>query len=119
MRIEQMFYGMIPSTGKIALEFTSGARKLITSRNVEFMKQLKPADNGRYFWLPTEDTVAYASVREVKDERPGKGGRTWIQVHVLLVGIHEYLGYNAQQTLQPYALPEVSEFPQEFAALSV
>ncbi len=114
MKVERVFYGMV--NGKIDELTTAGARNLISYKNLEYLRTLKPEEfrKGKHLWMPTEQTVAYVVAREVVDKREGKGGRSWVQIQTFLVNIHDYLESTAKQVFEPYIMPELEEWPRQF-----
>lgn len=112
MKVERVFYGMV--NGKIDELTTDGVRNLISYKNLEYLRTLKPEDSGKHLWLKSEQTIAFPIVREVKDMREGKGGRTWVQIQTFLVNIHDYLNDTAKKIFEPYIMPELTELPKQF-----
>ena len=122
MKIERLLYGMQTSDGKIELRLTPGVRNLITQKNIDYIKNLKPKDSGKPLWLKTEQAIAYPVIIEVADKHPDHGGRTWVQNQTFLVGIHDFISHvinNGSNPFQPYVLPEQEKFPESFDPISV
>jgi hypothetical protein len=121
MKVERILYGMQTADGKIALLKTPGVNNLLSFKNIEYIKNLKPADSGNYLWFKMEQTIAYPVVIEVADKDPKHGGRTWVQNQTFLVNIHEFLTYsfNNNNPFKQFILPEQELFPSTFEALNV
>lgn len=115
MKVERIIYGMQTADGKISLLKTPGVNNLLNFKNIEYVKNLKPADSRRYLWFKTEQTIAYPVIIEVADKDPKHGGRTWVQNQTFLVNIHEYLthtlGGKNGNPFEPFVLPELATFP--------
>jgi hypothetical protein len=93
MKVERILYGMETTTGKIALLKSPGVNNLLTFKNQEYIRNLKPSDSHRYLWFKTEQTIAYPIITEVADQDPKHGGRTWVQNQTYLVNIHEFISH--------------------------
>ena len=124
MKIERLFYGMYTATGKIDQLMSSyRVRNLISARNIEYIKELKPSDSRKYMWLPTEQTIAYPIIIEVEDKRKGKGGRSWVQNQTFIMSIHDYImatqDHSFLSLVEPHVLPELEEAPSSFDAINV
>ena len=122
MKVERILYGMQTHDGKIMLLKTPGVNNLLTFKNIEYIKGLKPADSKSYLWFKTEQTIAYPVIYEVADQDPKHGGRTWVQTQVFLVNIHDYLTYTLSGSNTPftnYILPELDKFPEFFDPIQI
>jgi hypothetical protein len=121
MKIERILYGMQTADGKIALLKTAGVNNLLSFKNIEYIKNLKPTDSRRYLWFKTEQTVAYPIIIDVADKDPKHGGRTWVQNQTFLVNIHEFLAHALSNgnPFELFVLPELGKFPEDFTALTV
>jgi hypothetical protein len=121
MKIERILYGMQTADGKIALLKTPGVNNLLTFKNIEYVKNLKPADSHRYLWFKTEQTIAYPVIIEVADKDPKHGGRTWVQNQTFLVNIHEFLNYalSGKNPFEVLIQPELEKFPDQFDPVTV
>jgi hypothetical protein len=121
MKIERILYGMQTGDGKIALLKTAGVNNLLSFKNIEYIKNLKPTDSRRYLWFKTEQTIAYPIIIEVADKDPKHGGRTWVQNQTFLVNIHEFLTYALSNgnPFEPHILPEQTTFPDQFNPITV
>jgi hypothetical protein len=121
MKIERILYGMQTGDGKIALLKTAGVNNLLSFKNIEYIKNLKPADSRRYLWFKTEQTIAYPIIIEVADKDPKHGGRTWVQNQTFLVNIHEFLTYALSNgnPFETHILGEQSTFPDTFNPITV
>jgi len=108
MKVERIFYGMV--NGKIDMLTTDGVRNLISYKNLEYIRNLTPADSGKHLWLKTEQTVAFPAIIEVEDN----DGRTWVQNQTFLVNIHDYLEATAKKIFTPYIMPKLTEIPASF-----
>ena len=121
MKVERIFYGMQTSNGKISLVKTSGVNNLLSYRNIEYIKGLKPVDSHKYLWFRTEQTIAYSVIIEVEDKDPKHGGRTWVQNQTFLVNIHDFLTHFIDHN-NPFAdlvLSEVDVLPDTFNAITI
>jgi hypothetical protein len=122
MKVERILYGMQTSDGKIALLKTSGVNNLLSFKNQEYIRNLKPADSHRYLWFKTEQTIAYPVIVDVADQDPKHGGRTWVQNQTYLVNIHEFISHvlsNGGNIFERLVQPEYTKFPDAFEALTV
>ena len=122
MKVERVLYGMQTSDGKIWLRLTDGARELLTQKSLDYLRQLRPKDSGKYLWFKTEQTIAYPIVYTVQDKDPEHGGRTWVQNQTFLVGIHDFLTHYLNNGANPFGslvLPELEEFPEFIEPLNI
>jgi len=121
MKVERIIYGMETASGKIRLLKTSGVNDLLTFQNIDYIRNLKPADSGRYLWFKTEQTIAYSIIIEVADQHPDHGGRTWVQNQTFLVNIHDFLSHfiTSNNPFTAFILPELEVFPEDFVAINV
>lgn len=122
MKIERILYGMQTANGKIALLKTPGVNNLLTYKNIEYIRNLKPADSYQYLWFKTEQTIAYPIIINVEDKDPKHGGRTWVQNQTFLVNIHEFLTQIFNNGTNPFTsliLPELEVFPDVFEPLII
>ena len=95
--IEAFIFGMFDGT--IIFMKSPGVNGLVSSQNQMFIRNLPIGESGKYLWLPTEQVVAYPTIKKVADNN----GRDFIQNQTLLVPIHDYLRItNANQTLSKY-----------------
>ena len=121
MKVERILYGMQTSDGKIALLKTPGVNNLLSFQSIDYIRNLKPEDTKKYLWFPTEQTIAYSIIKEVADQHPDHGGRTWVQNQTFLVNIHDFLSHFIE-TNNPFTalvLSELEVFPENFAAVNV
>ena len=122
MKVERILYGMETATGKIALLKTPGVNNLLTFKNQEYIRNLKPQDSNQYLWFKTEQTIAYPVIITVADQDPKHGGRTWVQNQTFLVNIHEFISHtlgNGGNIFEKLVSPEYQQFPDDFNALQV
>ena len=122
MKIERILYGMQAANGKISLLKTSGVNNLLSYKNIEYIKKLKPEDSYKYLWFKQEQTIAYPVIIDVADKDPKHGGRTWVQNQTYLVNIHEFITYflnNGSNPFQQFILPEQDVFPDNFEPLNI
>ena len=122
MKIERILYGMETTTGKIALLKTPGVNNMLSFKNIEYIRNLKPADSHRYLWFKTEQTIAYPVIIDVADQDPKHGGRTWVQNQTFLVNIHEFISHvlcNGGNMFEKLVMPEYQFFPDDFNTLDV
>lgn len=122
MKVERILYGMQTADGRIDLLLTAGVRSILTQKSIEYLKQLKPVDSNRYLWFKAEQVIAYPIIRDVTDQDPKHGGRTWVQTQVFLVNIHDYLTYTLSGSNTPftnYILPELEKFPEFFDPIQI
>ena len=122
MKIERILYGMQTADGKIDMKLTNGVRNILASKNIEYIRQLKPADSNKYLWFKTEQTIAYPVIVEVADKNPTHGGRTWVQNQTFLVNIHDFISHflgNGSNPFNALIQPELEKFPDVFDAVNV
>lgn len=121
MKVERILYGMQTADGKIALLKTPGVNNLLSFKNIEYIRNLKPADSHRYLWFKTEQTIAYPIIIDVADKDPKHGGRTWVQNQTFLVNIHEFISHalSGKNPFEALVQSEYERFPDEFNAVNV
>jgi hypothetical protein len=122
MKVERILYGMQTVDGKIAMLKTAGVNNLLTFKNIEYIRNLKPADSRRYLWFKTEQTIAYPVIIDVADKDPKHGGRTWVQNQTYLVNIHDFLAHIINGGGNPFEQliqPELEQFPEFFEPVNI
>jgi hypothetical protein len=121
MKVERILYGMQTADGKISLLKTAGVNNLLSFKNIEYIRTLKPADSRRYLWFKTEQTIAFPVIIDVADKDPKHGGRTWVQNQTFLVNIHEYINYTLSHSnpFDAFIEPEIEKFPDTFEPITI
>src|SRR4030067_2722314 len=99
MRIERFLFGMFD--GHIGLIKTSGVTSLITDASFQFLTGLIEDPENGYYWLPTEQVVAFPHIITVHDG----DGREFVQNETYLIPIHDYI----KLTNTVARFPQVSE----------
>jgi hypothetical protein len=113
---------MQTADGKIAMLKTAGVNNLLTFKNIEYVRNLKPSDSRRYLWFKTEQTIAYPVIIDVADKDPKHGGRTWVQNQTYLVNIHDFLTHIINGSGNPFEqliTPELEQFPESFEPINI
>ena len=124
MIVERILYGMQTADGKIFTKYSNESRiqQMLMPKSRALIHSLKPKDSGKYLWFKTEQTIAYPIIREVTDQHPDHGGRTWVQNQTFLVGIHDFLTHYLNNSANPFEslmLPELEEFPEFIEPLNI
>jgi len=110
MKVEQYWYGMATATGKINEFWSSDTIRSTMYGKKEYFRKLKPEDSHQYLWFRNEQVIAYPVVQNVAD-KSNDGKRTWTQVQVFFVNIHEFLTAKISGAFDGYVLPEQTDFP--------